>query len=395
MFLAVFLIVGLFCVQMAAAATDGWVEYPTNPVFAPGKAYYPSVLYDANKFSGHGDSYYYKMWYYTGSPSIRLAYSNDGINWVNEGGDLGVLTNAAHPVVLYDAGGFGGSGYYYKIWYWDGTQEGPGAIRYAESTDGIHWTNDQAIGQDSSAPLVTGLDSDYGTWFYHSYGPGAVLYNPSGYTSPNTADPMGNKYVMYYDAASESATTVDKETIENTALAISADGITWTRYGSEPVFEASGGSLTGSWDSRYAYVWTVLKIDGQYQMWYSGGQGGSNAGMGYAESTDGITWTKQVDPVMSVSDGIAWRSDRTYTPLVLYDENQFGGHGDTAYYKMWYTGVDVTDSYYAVGYACIPTSSATPEYPLGDFAGLLGCLVALVVFKSLKSPRSLQSRLKT
>ncbi len=67
------------------------------------------------RFSGHGDLHYYKMWYATGS-AVRLAYSEDGINWVEQGGDLSVLTNAHHPVVLYDAGGFGAS-IYYKIWY--------------------------------------------------------------------------------------------------------------------------------------------------------------------------------------------------------------------------------------------------------------------------------------
>src|SRR4030067_571424 len=55
---------------------------------------------------------------------------------------------------------------------------------------------------------------------------------------------------------------------------------------------------------------------------------------------------------MHVSDGIAWRSERTYTPLVIYDGNKFSSHGDSAYYKMWYTGK--TGSNYAVDYAVIP-----------------------------------------
>jgi hypothetical protein len=332
------------------------------------------VLYDANKFSSHGDSYYYKMGYDTGS-AVRLAYSDDGVNWVEQSvDDLGTLTNARHPVVLYDAGGFG-EGIYYKIWYWNSARLYPDPIRYAESSDGIHWVNDQAIEQDLSSLLVDGVD---GYWFYHSYGPATVLYNAGGYPTLNNADPMGNKYVMYYDAASEGF--APDGTVEGTALAYSADGKYWTRYGTEPVLKASGGS---AWDSKYAYAWTVLKIGGQFKMWYGGGQSGSNEGIGYAESTDGINWIKQVDPEMHFTDGKAWRSERTYTPLVVYDGNQFSGHGDSAYFKMWYTGK--SGSNYAVGYASSNlTLFVVPEYPLGALAALLGCLVALAVFKSRK-----------
>jgi hypothetical protein len=334
-----------------AAAFDGWIEYPGNPVFDPvEKAYYPSVCYDANKFGGHGDSYYYKMWYATGI-GIRLAFSDNGINWIEQDGELGVLTNAHHPVVLYDAGGFG-EGIYYKIWYWNSASEYTDPIRYAESNDGINWFNDQAISQDPSRLLVTGWVLP--PWFYSSYGPSDVLYNPSGHASINHIDPMGNKYVMYYDACSQGS--APDGTVECTGLAYSADGKNWARYGSEPVLKASGGA---AWDSGYAYAWSVLKIGGLYQMWYSGGQVDSNDGIGYAESTDGIVWTKYAsNPLMHVNDGIAWRSERTYTPMVIYDANKFSGHGDFAYYKMWYSGVNPN---YAIGYAMIPP----PPPPVG------------------------------
>lgn len=371
-FLVFFLLFLPLFVQTVAAATGGWLEYPTNPVFDPvQRAYYPCVLYDANGFSGHGDFYYYKMWYATGS-TVRLAYSNDGVNWVEQGGNLGVLTNAHHPVVLYNAAGFG-EGVYYKMWYWNAASEYTNPIRYAESSDGISWVNDQVITQDPSAQLVTGWVSPY--WFYSSYGPGAVLYNMGGYATLNYADPIGNKYLMYYDAASQGY--APDGSVEGTALAFSADGKYWARYGSEPVVKASGGS---AWDSKYVYAWAVLKINGQYQMWYSGGQTSSNEGIGYAESADGLIWVKQATPVMHISDGLAWRSGRTYTPSVLYDAGQFSGHGDLAYVKMWYTGV--SGSNYAVGYAYGgPDLFVVPEYPFGALVALVGCLGAFLAFK--------------
>jgi hypothetical protein len=163
---------------------------------------------------------------------------------------------------------------------------------------------------------------------------------------------MGNKYIMYYDAASQGYAP-DGST-EATALAYSADGKYWVRYSSEPVLKAGGDS---TWDSDYAYVWTVLKVGGNYKMWYSGGQADSNDGIGYAESADGITWTKDANPIMLFTDGIAWRSDRTYTPRVVYDASRFSGHGDDAYCKMWYSGKE--GSNYAVGYAFVPAPPVT------------------------------------
>jgi hypothetical protein len=361
------------------SASSSWFEYPTNPVYSTGsKAYYPYVLYDADAFSHHGDTYYYKMWYSTGS-TVKLAYSNDGVNWVAQSSsDLNTLTTPNHPVVIYSASGFGG-GIYYKIWYWNSASEYTDPIRCAESSDGITWVNDQAITQDPSAKLVEGWVSPY--WFYSSYGPSAVLYNPTGYSSINTIDPMENKYVMYYDAASQGY--APDGTTEATALAVSVDGIYWSRIGTEPVLKASGGS---SWDSGYAYAWSVLKIGGIYYMYYSGGKAASNEGIGYAESTDGITWTKQASPLMHISDGIAWRSSRTYTPCVVYDSNSFSGHGDSSYLKMWYTGV--SGSNYAIGYAYMPMTLSTPEYPIGAFAGVIACAAAVSIFRLRKKEPS-------
>jgi len=68
----------------AKAADVTIAEYGSNPVYDPpsssDKAYYPCVLYDANKFSGHGASFYYKMWYADGQGQYEaVTYSNDGI----------------------------------------------------------------------------------------------------------------------------------------------------------------------------------------------------------------------------------------------------------------------------------------------------------------------------
>lgn len=117
--LLLILIIYLTRLMNASGCLTYWEDYSSNPVFDPSsgvRAYYPSVLYDENAFSGHGDSSYYKMWYSDGS-SIGYATSNDGIHWTDHGSVTG-LTNAYHAKVIYDENGFGGSGVYYKVWYW-------------------------------------------------------------------------------------------------------------------------------------------------------------------------------------------------------------------------------------------------------------------------------------
>ncbi len=271
LFLSALFIFSFLAVAGAAPLTGEilWNDLPSNPVFDPAvSAYYPTLAYDSSKFSGNGSAYYYKMWYSTGS-QIGLAGSDDGRNW-SDLGLLSTLTAAHHPYIIYDETGFGGSGVYYKMWFWDTDESVFGTpIGYADSTDGVTWTNRQ---------LVFGGTGGAGDWNRGSYGPAVVLYDSSATnTGPN---PMDYSYVMYYDGTTGA--------FEEIGLANSTDGINWTRYGAQPVLPRGGGiwGNTDTWDSSYAYPAGVVKADGKYRMWYSGGQTANSQGIGYAESTD-------------------------------------------------------------------------------------------------------------
>ena len=177
------------------------------------------------------------------------------------------------------------------------------------------WQNDQVLTQDVTMPLVTG---DPSNWSAGSYGPITIFYNPS---AANTgSNPFDYTFSMYYDV-----TTGGQEAI---ALGYSTDGNHWIRYGNAPVL--SHGN-PGDWDSDYATHGTVIKgSDGIWRMWYSGsGPSGSGEwGIGYATSTDGLTWTKDPgNPIFSIYQGVAWRNSRCYTPSVLYSSTLFDGHG--------------------------------------------------------------------
>ena len=192
-----------------------------------------------------------------------------------------------------------------------------------------------------------------------SYGPCDILYNPSGSSSivvpVDEASVWANKFVMYYDGTSGSD--------ESVGLAVSNDGITWQGYngGVAPVLDSS---LAG-WDTGYVGFGTVIRQgDDSFDFWYSGGNLAAyalNQGIGYAFSTNGISWVKDTDnPIFNISDGVAWRNLRTYTPMVIGNQ-------------MWFSGVDA-DGHYAIGYATesIPEPAAASLLLIGWLTLLAG-----------------------
>ena len=308
----------------------------SNPVFDPAeKAYYPSIVFDGSL---------YHLWYDNGSETM-YSTSADGITWA-----AGVLVSglnpghSRHPHVAQVGPG-------YRIWYEDDTLlYTVNAIRTAQSVDGINWTSDQTITQVGTS-VITGTWPDWNTG---TYGVCEVFYNAGGsgtITVPvNAASVWANKFVMYYDGTTGA--------VEDIGMAVSADGILWEGYngGAAPVLAHSGGT---AWDSDFTTFCSVVNIGGVYQMWYSGGQVASNEGIGYAQSPDGLTWTKDAgNPMLHMTDGVTWRSGRTYTPEVIYNA---GGSGTI---QMWYNGT--ASGNYALGHALITALTPAPSSVGGE-----------------------------
>jgi hypothetical protein len=342
MFLLVVALTLTLTLVASAQGPGDWTEYSGNPVFGQGlggpKAYYPSVLYNADSFSGHGASAQYKMWYGTSGSQTGLATSDDGINWTDYGV---VMTDGYHATVEYYPAGFTGANtggtpssatMYYRMWYWDvSALYDVSAIGYTESPDGVSWYNYQPC-QNGAVPIVSGGDP---WWNRGSYGPCDVLYNPG---ASNTGTDW--TFTMYYDG-----TTGGDEAI---GLGFSADGITWTGYDADSDGKAdpvlNGTYNSGDWDYNYVSRATIIKnADDDYEMWYSGGTGAMNHGIGYATSPDGIHWIRDGgNPIFHKGDGVGWRDSRTYCPAVLKDGSS---------YKMWLAGKDGETGDYSIGYA--------------------------------------------
>jgi beta-xylosidase len=82
-------------------------------------------------------------------------------------------------------------------------------------------------------------------------------------------------------------------------LAESRDGITWQDVSPDPVFAASA-----AWEGGTVMAPDViLDDDNKFKMWYSAGGQFEPIAIGYAESQNGIEWTRRNGPVFSAAPG--------------------------------------------------------------------------------------------
>ncbi len=147
----------------------------------------------------------------------------------------------------------------------------------------------------------------------------------------------GSGYMMWYCG--------HKGATWQIGLAISMDGLSWTKYSGNPVLTVG---KTGSWNEAHVGSPCVI-FDGKiYKMWYQG-QDVANTDWqtGYATSTDGINWKKHPNnPVIKTGVKGEWDDHYVCAPSIYYDGN---------IYHNWYTGLSQiappTYAPYLIGYA--------------------------------------------
>jgi hypothetical protein len=215
----------------------------------------------------------------------------------------------------------------YHMWYTSITPEDlPTDIGHATSPNGIDWTRDPA-----NPVLTRGAPGDWDELYLSG---AAVIHD-------------GTQFHMWYEGADG--------TRFRARYATSPDGSAWTKYSGNPVMYEGPPA---SWDAWGVSPKTVI-FDGEiYRMWYAGFGQWPVRGIRifYAESSDGITWTKHGAPILD-SSAFGWDSALVAAPVVIFD-------GTT--YHMWYTGKDVWQGDFedgsAIGYASSPDGIAWTKF---------------------------------
>jgi predicted GH43/DUF377 family glycosyl hydrolase len=132
-------------------------------------------------------------------------------------------------------------------------------------------------------------------------------HNPVLIPTSSTFDAYGlSSPIVFVDGSSFKMwhTCIAASGVSSVGYAESTDGLTWTRPTSKPVL--SPGAY-GAWDSYTVGPGPVIKVNGEYWMYYNGSissMGPSHIGL--ATSTDGINWTKKASPVIYSQSG--WES---------------------------------------------------------------------------------------
>jgi predicted GH43/DUF377 family glycosyl hydrolase len=160
--------------------------------------------------------------------------------------------------------------------------------------------------------------------------------------------------------------------------AISPDGTFLCRAVGNPVLSAGAG---GQWDDDHVKDPWVLKDGATYRMWYSG-HDGTNYRIGYAESSDGVTWTKSPsNPMIALGGASAFDESACAFPIVVKDINA----PVAKRWRMIYSGKTVGGTW-QLGYAFAANpngpwtkGSSNPVVPFGGSADPAGCVAGAIV----------------
>ena len=221
---------------------------------------------------------------------------------------------------------------YHMIFTGDGEEEeDPLSIGHATSTDGVTWTMDPAN------PVLT--PGDDGEWDDIFVAGGAVIYE-------------GGEFHMWYTGSGGDDVWLGVKG----GYATSPDGSVWTKHEGNPILDVGPA---GSFDEGQAWPTSVI-FDGEtYRMWYTGTSLPDYIfAIGYAESTDGISWTKHPGPVLEpVPNQSGWDDWDVFDPSVLFDGS---------IYHMWYSANGIVGQYYlptGIGYATSADGIEWARYP--------------------------------
>jgi len=265
---------------------DSWTEITGNPIYGgtdsgTTRAYYPFALKVGTT---------YHLWYGDGTNTRHATSSYPDFNDATFPATVVtglVATGPYHPRVLYNASG------------WDmdtpsAHYTGPFLMYY---TDGANWTNSPRVAHSVDGSTWIDIKPCSGI---NAYGGNTTVYNlavlhEGGTTWKGYAD-NGLGHIQYYT---------------------STNGIDWTGQAMDIM-----GAPYQAWESvTQGNIAPFIMMNGStYVLFYSSGLTRNDNAFGFATSSDGQAFTKSPsNPIFSITDGIAWRNDRTYTTSIVQD----------------------------------------------------------------------------
>jgi len=236
-----------------------WVKDPSNPVI-PGYAIYTGWYYAPHVLLDGG---VYRMWLTWGT-NLAYSTSTDGLTWTTP-----VVTGPPKYTYQFDSPFVIKDGSTYKMWYDADSGSGQlcsGWFEYAESVDGTTW-----VRHPSRILECT---------------PGGI--DARGMSRPRVVKDGSNSYRMFY-------TAIPSFTGPGVvARASSSDGVNWVKEG---VVLAGDGS---GFDAGGVYVDDVVLSDGVFYLLYGGRVTAASEPtvLGLAWSTDGLNFKRLSEPFL-------------------------------------------------------------------------------------------------
>lgn len=290
----------------------------------------------------------------------------------------------------------------YKMWYTCGGLNYPSdtllrsRLCYAFSTDGTNWTKydgnpvldvsynggwdslgieTATVLIDSSAPLAERYKMWFAGQYFNSYRYDiGYAFSPDGINWIKHPEPVlqvgmpaewdngflegpsvlkdEGIYKMWYCGYDAVVDGNSTDGHANIGYATSTDGLTWFKYAGNPILT----TVTNSWESINVQDPHVIKQGNEFLMWYGGGASDStyDQQVGFATSNDGVLWSKSTsNPVLYRGNSGAWDDHLASFPSVLNDDG---------FFKMWYTGRDEEplsgslNYFWEIGYATAPVA---------------------------------------
>ena len=287
-------------VTWGVPVNHSWMDYQYNPLIESSGNYYdyyavsmPQVLYDGG---------IYKMWYLGTAAAAKTyviyAESQDGINWIHP---------INHPVLYPGNNGewdswsvqatsvFKEDNTYKMLYCGYSDQYDIWNVGFATSSDGINWQKH----------------------------PDPLLYGTSGWEHQVAASSLIKKndtYYLYYTGRNIPNYQI--------GVAISIDGINFTRYSENPILISET-----SWEQNCVGSPTVFEENGLLKMLYMG-----MYGFGFANSSDGLHWTKYQNNPFFTEDNTAngWAISRITHPRMIRLSNEI---------RIYYSGIGTNGNY--------------------------------------------------